>query len=116
MAKILPHLIDKMSAAAVKRAKDKTQAMLAEMPLSELRHAQCLSQKMLAVVLHVQQPSIAKIEKRADIYISTLRSHIVEMGGELDELVPEMVASHPADAKKHDLLKQHGYNANVSVE
>lgn len=34
----------------------------------------------------------------------------------LDELVQEMVASDLADAKKHALLKHHGYSANVSVE
>jgi len=34
----------------------------------------------------------------------------------LDELVQEMVAFDLADAKKHALLKQHGYNVNVSVE
>ena len=38
----------------------------------------------IADVLHVQQPSIAKIEKRTDMYLSTLRSHIEAMGGELD--------------------------------
>ena len=32
------------------------------------------------------------------------------------ELVQEMVASDLADAKKHALLKHHGYNVNVSVE
>ena len=30
--------------------------------------------------LHVQQPTIARIEKRTDMYISTLRSHIEAMG------------------------------------
>ena len=39
---------------------------------------------MLAEVLQVQQPSIAKLEKRTDMYLSTLRSHIEAMGGELD--------------------------------
>ena len=58
--------------------------MPAEMPLNELRQARGLSQKMLAEVLQVQQPSIAKIEKRTDMYLSTLRSHIEAMGGELD--------------------------------
>jgi predicted transcriptional regulator len=52
------------------------------MPLHELRKAHGLSQKMLADVLHVQQPSIAKIEKRTDMYLSTLRSHTQAMGGE----------------------------------
>jgi hypothetical protein len=39
---------------------------------------------MLAEILHVQQPAIAKIEKRTDMYISTLRSHIEAMGGTLE--------------------------------
>ena len=59
-------------------------ATLAEMPLNELRNARGLSQQMLAETLHIQQPAIAKLEKRADMYISTLRSHIRAMGGELD--------------------------------
>ena len=90
MAKKFSQLIDKMPAPAVKRAQAKAQAMHAEMPLNELRQARGLSQKMLADVLHVQQPSIAKIEKRADMYIYTLRSHIEAMGGEL-----EVVARFP---------------------
>lgn len=58
--------------------------MLAEMALTELRKARGLSQKELAATLHVQQPSIAKIERRTDMYISTLRAHIEAMGGELE--------------------------------
>jgi predicted transcriptional regulator len=57
---------------------------LAEMPLNELRNARGLSQKMLAEALHIQQPAVAKMEKRADTYISTLRSNIEAMGGQLD--------------------------------
>ena len=34
----------------------------------------------------------------------------------LDEMVREMVAVDLAEAKKHALLKKHGYNVNVSVE
>lgn len=69
--------------------------MLAEMPLNELRQARGLSQKMLAELLHVQQPSIAKLEKRADMYLSTLRSHIEAMGGEL-----EVIARFPDGSVK----------------
>ncbi len=72
-------------------AKAKAQAMLTEMPLNDLRQARGLTQKMLADdLLHVQQPSIAKIEKRTDMYISSLRTHIEAMGGEL-----EVVAKFP---------------------
>jgi hypothetical protein len=41
---------------------------------------------MLAEALHIQQPAIAKLEKRTDMYISTLRSHIEAMGGSLEIL------------------------------
>jgi len=84
MAKKFSELRAGMSAPARARANSKAKAMLTEMPLNELRQARGLSQKMLAEVLHVQQPSIAKIEKRTDMYLSTLRSHIEAMGGELD--------------------------------
>ena len=84
MAKKFSDLRAGMSTSARQKADSKTQAMLAEMPLNELRQARGLSQKMLAEVLHVQQPSIAKIEKRTDMYLSTLRSHIEAMGGKLD--------------------------------
>ncbi|OZI25861.1 transcriptional regulator [Bordetella genomosp. 9] len=84
MAKKFSELYAKVPAARRARIEAKTRAMLAEMPLQELRQARGLSQKMLAELLHVQQPSIAKLEKRTDMYISTLRSHIEAMGGELD--------------------------------
>ena len=84
MAKKFSDLRAKMKPGAQKRAAVMAQTMLAEMPLNELRQARGLSQKMLAEVLQVQQPSIAKIEKRTDMYLSTLRSHIEAMGGELD--------------------------------
>ena len=95
MARKFSELRAQMSPAARQRADQQAEAMLAEMPLNELRQARGLSQKMLAEVLHVQQPSIAKIEKRTDMYISTLRSHIEAMGGEL-----EVVARFPDGAVK----------------
>lgn len=95
MAKKFTELRAQMSPESRARADAKAQTMLAEMPLNELRQARGLSQKMLAEVLHVQQPSIAKIEKRTDMYISTLRSHIEAMGGEL-----EVVARFPDGAVK----------------
>ena len=69
--------------------------MLAEMPLQELRLARGLSRQQLAELLHVQQPSIAKLEKRTDMYVSTLRSHIEAMGGQL-----EVVARFPEGVVK----------------
>lgn len=95
MAKKFSELRARMSPESRARAEIKAQTMLAEMPLNELRQARGLSQKMLAEVLHVQQPSIAKLEKRTDMYLSTLRSHIEAMGGELD-----VIARFPDGAVK----------------
>ena len=77
-------LEEKMSPQRRARIAEEVKKTLAEMPLHELRNARGLSQKMLADTLHVQQPAIAKLEKRTDMYISTLRSHIRAMGGELE--------------------------------
>lgn len=95
MAKKFAQLRSRMSPESQARAEAKARVMLAEMPLNELRQARGLSQKMLADVLNVQQPSIAKMEKRTDMYLSTLRSHIEAMGGEL-----EVVARFPDGAVK----------------
>ena len=84
MTKKFAELRAQMTPQAQESAMSSARAMLAEMPLNELRQARGLSQKMLAEVLRVQQPSIAKMEKRTDMYLSTLRSHIEAMGGELD--------------------------------
>jgi ribosome-binding protein aMBF1 (putative translation factor) len=84
MAHKFSELREKMSPEARAESKRLTQKALAEMPLQELRNARGLSQKMLAEALNIQQPAIAKLEKRTDMYISTLRSHIEAMGGELD--------------------------------
>ena len=84
MTKKFSKLREGMSADAQAKSRAKAQAILQEMPLQELRLARGLSQQTLAEVLHVQQPAIAKMEKRTDMYLSTLRNHIRAMGGELD--------------------------------
>ena len=58
--------------------------MRAEYPLYELRRARGLSQECIAKTLNVSQANVSKIEKRTDMYISTLRSHIRAMGGDLE--------------------------------
>jgi DNA-binding XRE family transcriptional regulator len=84
MARKFEELEAKMSPERRARIAGKVSKALSEMPLNELRNARGLSQKMLAEALHIQQPAIAKLEKRTDMYISTLRSHIQAMGGELE--------------------------------
>ena len=57
--------------------------LLAEMPLHELRRARALTQRDLAESLKVNQPAVAKLERRADVYVSSLRSYIEAVGGRL---------------------------------
>ena len=64
--------------------------LAAEMPLRELRRAMALTQQELADRLQVNQPAVAKMEQRTDMYISSLRSYIESIGGQL-----RIVASFP---------------------
>jgi ribosome-binding protein aMBF1 (putative translation factor) len=95
MAKKFSELVAQMSPERQAGIETAAQEMLAEMPLNELRQARGLSQKMLAEALHIQQPAIAKMERRTDMYLSTLRSHIEAMGGQL-----EVVARFPDGSVK----------------
>jgi DNA-binding XRE family transcriptional regulator len=51
--------------------------------LNQLREARSLTQANLAGILGVNQGSVSKMEKRTDMYVSTLRSFIQAMGGQL---------------------------------
>ena len=85
MAHKFTELEAKMSAEAIARSDTRYREMAAKMmPLHELRRARGMSQETLAKALHIKQPNVAKIEKRTDIYISTLRATIEAMGGTLD--------------------------------
>lgn len=77
-------LLDKMSPEAKAQVAIKAKALDPEMDLAELRRARQLSQEQLATLLEVSQGSVAKMEKRTDLYISSLRRFIEAMGGELE--------------------------------
>ncbi len=83
MAKSFKLLEQKMSAASRARSERKAKKLLAQMPLQEIRAARQLTQEHLAKVLRVKQASVSKLERRADMYISTLRDFVKAMGGEL---------------------------------
>ena len=58
-----------------------------EANLRKLRDARQRSQEQIAQRLGVQQSAVSKLERRTDMYISTLRSLVEAMGGELDIIV-----------------------------
>ncbi len=51
--------------------------------LAELRRARKLTQEQLAAAMHVSQAQVSRVENQADLYLSTLRSYIEALGGEL---------------------------------
>jgi len=71
--------------------------LLAEMPLHELRRARELSQEHLAATMKQSQSAISRLERRTDMYISTLRRYVRALGGEL-----EIVARFPEGSVRVD--------------
>jgi transcriptional regulator with XRE-family HTH domain len=61
----------------------RARAELQRLSLDQLREARSLTQTRLAEALGVNQGAVSKIEKRTDMYVSTLRSYLKAMGAEL---------------------------------
>lgn len=62
--------------------------------LRALRKLAGHSQAYVAAALGVRQPAVAQLEKRTDVYLSTLRQYIEAAGGRLD-LIVEMPGMEP---------------------
>ena len=84
MAKSFKIREQRMSASARARSEEKARKLMAEMPLNEMRVARELTEEHLAKLLMVKQASVSKLERRADMYVSTLRGFVRAMGGDLE--------------------------------
>ena len=101
MARKFSDLTKKMSAKDRAEIKARSARLLAELPLEQLRSARSLTQTNMAQTLGVNQSAISKIEKRTDMYLSTLRSYVEAMGGSL-----EIQAIFPDGAVRVDVFKE----------
>jgi len=91
MTTTLAEKMKKISAPRRKKIEARAKELLAEeMSLAQLRKALSLTQERLAETLGIGQEGVSRMEKRTDLLISTLRSYIEAMGGEL-----ELVARFP---------------------
>jgi transcriptional regulator with XRE-family HTH domain len=90
MAKNFRELRARMSPQAQARAAARAAAMLVDMQLRELRKARNVTQVEVALAMNIEQASVSKIERRDDMYVSTLREYVKALGGEL-----KLVASFP---------------------
>jgi len=84
-----------------RRIQERTEELLGELPLQELRQARALSQEELADVLGLNQATISKLERRTDMYLSSLRRFVEAMGGEL-----EITASFPEGKVRIQLFEE----------
>jgi DNA-binding transcriptional regulator YiaG len=71
------------SSASKKRARELAKKYCAEMPLDELREARDMTQQHLAKILGINQAAVSKMERRPDMYISTLQDFVRARGGRL---------------------------------
>ena len=80
----------KMSPEARVLAEQKAREFRRDINLTMLRQALDLTQVQVAKKMRVKQPEVAKIEKRADMLLSTLAATLRAMGAEL-----KIIASFP---------------------
>lgn len=90
MAKKFEELRARMSPEAQSLAAARAEAMLVEMQLHELRKARQATQVDVAKAMSVEQAAVSKLERREDMYVSSLRQYVKALGGEL-----KLVASFP---------------------
>ena len=64
------------------RAARRIEKLLEDTLVSELRQLAGKSQREIAEILGIKQPSLSKLEKQSDMQISTLRGIIAALGGE----------------------------------
>lgn len=83
VARNFKELQESMSPERRARVEARVSEALKTLALDELREARKLTQTQLATLLEVDQGSVSKMERRTDMYISTLRSYIEAMGGAL---------------------------------
>ena len=81
--------LDEMMSALPEGRRRKIEARSAELVaevegLKALRRLAERSQEEMAAVLKIKQPSVHKIEKQTDLYLSTLRRYVEAAGGTLE--------------------------------
>jgi DNA-binding XRE family transcriptional regulator len=93
--------IDEVIAELPKESRERIDARYRELKqevesLRQLRKVAGKAQADIAAALKIKQPSVSKIERQADMYLSTLRSYVKAIGGELELVVhlPSRPALH----------------------
>jgi len=84
MARNYRELRARMSPKAKAESQAEYQRLTEEMSLFQLRKARELTQTKIASDLHMGQGDVSKLERRADMYVSTLAGYLQAIGAELE--------------------------------
>ena len=84
MAKNFQELRASLSPAARAASEAEHRRLIEEMSLHQLRKARELTQTKIAEDLHMGQGDVSKLERRTDMYISTLASYLQAVGADLE--------------------------------
>lgn len=84
MAKSLTQKLSQLPQERQQKVQARAANLIAEeMSLRDLRLARQVTQEKMAELLQIRQGSVSRLEKRSDLHLSTLRSVVQAMGGEL---------------------------------
>ena len=84
MAKNFNELRAGMSAQAKAASAAEHRRLIEEMSLLQLRKARELTQTKIAGELHMGQGDVSKLERRTDMYVSTLAHYLQAVGADLE--------------------------------
>ena len=84
MARNFQELRAGMSAKARTASAAEHRWLVDEMSLYQLRKARELTQTKIAGELHMGQGDVSKLERRTDMYVSTLASYLQAVGADLE--------------------------------
>jgi hypothetical protein len=73
-----------------------------ELTLRDLRQAEQLTQERMAELMGVEQENVSRLERRADLLLSTLSSYVAAMGGKL-RLIAEFPHRQPVTIALADI-------------
>ncbi len=84
----LEQILNEMPVERRRRIEQRAAELIAEeLNLREIRRLRKLTQARLSKKLKIGQEGVSRIEKRSDLYLSTLRSYIEGLGGKLSLIV-----------------------------
>jgi DNA-binding XRE family transcriptional regulator len=106
MTKTLDEFMQDFTPRERARVKARTAELIEEeLTLRDLRQAHHLTQERMAALLGVEQENVSRLERRADLLLSTLSGYVAAMGGKL-RLVAEFPNRHPVTIALGDIAEE----------